>query len=72
MEMKYNIYVDCANCANLMEEKINMISGIKCANVNYITQKIMIEFQEGVDEEDILKKVKKVCKKIDSDFDIEL
>ena len=72
MKKKYNIEVDCANCANLMEEATKKVEGIKDATVNYMTQKIMVEFEDGAEPEKVMKAVLKACKKVESDCDIEL
>lgn len=72
MKKIYKIEVDCANCANLMEEATGKINGIKEATVNFMTQKMMIDFCDDCDEKTVMAEVKKVCKKVDSDFEIEL
>lgn len=69
---KYNIEVDCANCAAKMEEAVKKVAGIKEVNVAFMAQKMSIEFEEGADEKKIMKEVVKACSKVDSDFDIEL
>lgn len=70
MKKTYKIYVDCANCAYLMEEATNKISGVKNATVNFMTQKLTIEFEDGADCLAVTDKVIKECKKVDSDFEI--
>ena len=47
MKKTYKIEVDCANCANLMETATNKIEGIKSATVNFMTQKMIVEFEDG-------------------------
>ena len=47
MKKTYKIEVDCANCANKMEEATKKVDGVKDANVNFMTQKLTIEFNEG-------------------------
>ena len=37
MKKTYKIEVDCANCANLMEEAARQTSGVKTATVNFMT-----------------------------------
>ena len=41
------IEVDCANCANLMEEAANKTEGVASATVNFMTQKMIVEFVRG-------------------------
>ena len=50
MKKTYQIEVDCANCANLMEEAANKTEGVASATVNFMTQKMIVEFSEGADE----------------------
>ncbi len=70
MKKTYRIEVDCANCAAKMEEAVKKIPGVTAAVVNYLTQKMTLEFADGADTAAILAAVTKACKKIDSDFEI--
>ena len=70
MKKMYDIEVDCANCANLMEGAVNKTEGVASAVVNYMAQRITIEFAEGADVDVVMKQVIKNCKKIDDDFEI--
>lgn len=72
MKKTYNIEVDCANCANLMEEATNKIDGVASATVNFMTQKMIVEFAEGQDPKKVMKAVLKACKKVEPDCEIEL
>ena len=68
----YKIYVDCANCGAHMEEVIKNTEGVKTANVNFMLQKLTVEFEEGADEKKVLKAALKTCrKKVDDDIEIE-
>ena len=70
MKKTYKIEVDCANCANKMENAAKKTSGVKDATVNFMAQKIIVEFEDGADFDAIMKLVIKNCKKIDDDFEI--
>ena len=48
MKKTYSIEVDCANCANLMEEATKKIAGVANATVNFMTQKMIVEFEDGL------------------------
>jgi len=72
MKKTYRIDVDCANCANLMEEATRKIAGVASATVNFMTQKMIIEFEDGQDEAKVMKNVLKACRKIEPDCEIEL
>ena len=70
MKKSYKIDVDCANCANKMEEATKKTKGVKDAVVNFMTLKMKVEFEEGVDEKEVMKEVLKNCKKVESDCEI--
>lgn len=71
MKKTYKIEVDCANCANLMEEATRKTQGVAAATVNFMTQKMIVEFQDGADEKTVMKQVLKSCRKIEPDCEIE-
>lgn len=72
MKKTYKIEVDCANCANLMEETTNKVEGVASAVVNFLTQKMIVEFEEGQDVKAVMQNVLKACKKVEPDCEIEL
>ena len=72
MTKTYKIEVDCANCANLMEEATRKVPGVAAATVNFMTQKMIVEFREGEDEKKVMKAVLKACRKVEPDCEIEL
>lgn len=57
MKKTYKIEVDCANCANLMEEATRKTPGVAAATVNFMTQKMIVEFEEGKDPKEVMKAV---------------
>lgn len=63
MKKTYKIEVDCANCANLMEEAAGKTEGVEKAAVNFMTQKMTLEFAEGADIDAVMKNVVKNCKR---------
>ena len=46
MKKTYKIDVDCANCANKMEDAAKKTDGVKNAVVNFMTLKMQVEFEE--------------------------
>ena len=54
MKKSYKIEVDCANCANLMEEAARKTDGVASATVNFMTQKMIVEFAEGADAKQVM------------------
>ena len=72
MKKTYKIEVDCANCANLMENTARKVSGVSSATVNFMTQKMVVEFEEGQDPKTVMKEVLKACRKVEPDCEIEI
>ena len=72
MKKTYKIEVDCANCANLMEEATRKTEGVAAATVNFMTQKMIVEFAEGADVKAVMQNVVKACKKVEPDCEVDL
>lgn len=70
MKKTYKIEVDCANCANKMEEAAKNTSGVKDATVNFMTLKMIVEFEDGAEPVSVMKDVLKSCKKVEDDCEI--
>ncbi len=71
MKKIYNIEVDCANCANKMEDVAKNTVGVRNANVNFMMLKMEVEFEEGADIKKVMKEVLKGCRKVEPDCEIE-
>ena len=72
MKKTYKIEVDCANCANKMEEAARNTAGVKDATVNFMMLKMIVEFEDGQDPKAVMKDVLKNCKKVEDDCEIYL
>lgn len=70
MKKTYKIEVDCANCANLMEQAARKTPGVKDATVNYMALKMTVEFEEGQEPATVMTQVLKNCKKVEDDCQI--
>lgn len=70
MKKTYKIDVDCANCANKMEDAANKTPGVKEAVVNFMTLKMKVEFEEGQDPSAVMVQVRENCKKVEDDCEI--
>lgn len=70
MKKTYKIDVDCANCANKMEEAARNTAGVKAAAVNFMLLKMIVEFEEGVEPKTVMQDVLKNCKKVEDDCEI--
>ena len=69
MKKTYKIEVDCANCANLMENAACKTDGVSAATVNFMTQKMMVDADDARFD-GIMKEVVKVCAKVEPDSKI--
>lgn len=58
--------LDCANCAAKMERGIAKIKGVNSVTVDFMTQKIVLDCEDGIMDE-VVAEMKKVCHKIEPD-----
>ena len=70
MKKTYKIDVDCANCANKMEEAARKTEGVQSATVNFMALKMIVEFAEGQDPKAVMEQVRRNCKKVEDDHEI--
>ena len=70
MKKTYKIEVDCANCANKMEEAAKKTNGIADATVNFMTLKMKVEFAEGAEPQLVMAEVLKACRKVEPECEI--
>lgn len=70
MKKTYMIDVDCANCANKMEQAAKETAGVKDAVVNFMSLKMTVEFEDGADVKAVMKDVLKNCKRVEDDCEI--
>ncbi len=70
MKKTYMIDVDCANCANKMEQAAKETAGVKDAVVNFMALKMTVEFEDGADVKSVMQDVLKNCKRVEDDCEI--
>ncbi len=70
MKKTYMIDVDCANCANKMEQAAKETAGVKDAVVNFMALKMTVEFEDGADVKSVMQDVLKNCKRVEYDCEI--
>lgn len=70
MKKKYKIEVDCANCALKMEDAAKKVIGVKNATINFMMQKMIIDFEDNVNEMFVMSEVRRVCKHVVPDCEI--
>ena len=71
MKKSYKIEVDCANCALKMEDAAKKTEGVKDAVVNFMAQKMNVEFEDGADIRSTMEKVLVNCRKVERDCEID-
>ena len=70
MKLKFKIIgLDCANCAAELESAIQKIEGIENASISFMTERMVLEFEDSRKEE-IMEEVIKVIKKEEPDVAI--
>lgn len=70
MKKSYKIDVDCANCANKMEDAAKNTAGVKDCTVNFMALKMNVEFEEGEEPKSVMKEVRTNCKKVEDDCEV--
>lgn len=70
MKKTYKVDVDCANCANKMEEAVKNTEGVKDATLSFMTLKLKVEFEDGVDPQAVMEKARESCKIVEDDCEI--
>ena len=64
MKKTYNVEVDCANCAAKMEDAVKKTEGVKNAVLSFMTLKLKVEFEDGADIDEVMRRAAKNCKKV--------
>ena len=72
MRKTYKVDVDCANCASKMEEAVKKTEGVKDATLSFMTLKLKVEFEDGVNIDEVMQKAYKNCKVVEDDCEIYL
>ena len=70
MKKSYKLVdLDCANCAQKMEDAIKKLDGVQDASVSFLMQKLTLTADDD-QFDNIMKKVVKACKKVEPDCQI--
>lgn len=72
MKKTYKVEVDCANCAEKMADAGKKVAGVKDCNINFMTLKMSVEFEDDTNIDQVMKNVVSACKKVESDCEINL
>lgn len=60
----------CANCANKIETEIKNLDGVTSASLNFIAQKLFVEFEDRI-ADTITASVVKIATKVEPDVSVE-
>ena len=69
MKKVYKIEVDCAVCANKIQDAVSKLEGVNSVSVNFMTQKMILDIDDTQYEE-VYKKVLKTAKRAEPDFEV--
>lgn len=71
--MKYTFSIkniDCPNCAAKIERKIQGLKGVSEANLNFITETLIVEADETVSLKDLQAQIMKQARKVESECEL--
>ncbi len=73
MKKTYDLIdLDCAVCAQKMQDAVAKLDGVDAVEVSFIKQKMSIDFAEGADVDKLMKKVCKTIAKVEPDCEVVL
>jgi len=59
--------LDCANCANKIENEVKNLTGVSTASVNFVSKKLTLEISDKHEAANIVEEVKKIVNRIEPD-----
>lgn len=62
--------LDCANCAAKMENAIGKLPEVRSVTVSFMTQKMTVEYADGVEEAEALKQIRKIIRRVEPDCEV--
>ncbi len=69
MKKVFKIEVDCAVCANKIQDAVSKIEGVNSVTVNFMTQKMILDINDDKFDE-VYQKVVKTAKRVEPDFEV--
>lgn len=70
MKKKYKVAVDCAACAEKMADAATKVPGVLEATISFMTQKMLVVFEEGAREQEVMPAVVRACKRVEPDCEV--
>ena len=62
--------LDCANCAAKMENAIGKLPEVSSVTVSFMTQKMTVEYADGVEAAEALKQIRKIIRRVEPDCEV--
>lgn len=62
--------LDCANCANKIEQKVNKLDEVEEANVNFSLGRMNVTMKDGLNKQDLINKITKIVKELEPDVNV--
>lgn len=60
----------CANCAAKIEAEVNSLDGVKFAAVDFLSRKLTLETDQGMDAAALIRRIQGIVKKIEPDVNV--
>ncbi len=57
--------LDCANCANKIQGKVQELKGVETASVDFVSRRLMIQVKDGTDAQHVVKQAKATIHKLE-------
>ena len=64
--------LNCAHCAEVINEKVSKLEGIEASNLNFINKKLSIQIKKSINEKEIIEKVIDIVNDTEPGLDIQI
>ena len=62
--------LDCANCANKIEERVNRLSGVEEATLNFSTSRLTVSINDPQVKLEVIEEIKKIVEQLEPDVTV--
>lgn len=59
--------LNCANCANKIEDRVNQLASVESANLNFSTSQLSVTLEDGAIKQETLVEIKSIINKLEPD-----
>ena len=64
--------LNCAHCAEVINEKVSKLEGIEASNLNFINKKLSIEIKKSLNEKELIEKIIGIVNDTEPGLDIQI